>query len=249
MGRTQDVPGKFAVIRSDIDVPLGIVGKRYETISNAESLSILDGLMHEGCKVTHAGFYGHGQTVWASLDLGDFTVRGDTHRRKMRVSTSHDGTGSLKFSMHVWRLICKNGLMGWGKEEQVSIRHTRSYKDNIRQARHILGVADQYHIWFQEQLNKLTTVRCLSPRPLAEKWFNVESTKGQNAIAQVEYLYRYGKGNVGRTMYDLYNGLTEYVDHYKETGRNAEKREVSNLSGAGKKLKVQALKDILEAIK
>jgi phage/plasmid-like protein (TIGR03299 family) len=248
MGHCAPIPGKFVVVRSDIDHPLGVVGRRYTPISNAESFGILDGLVDGGAKVINAGFYKHGQTVFVNLDLGEFTVRGDTIRRRMNVRTSHDGTSSLGVTMSSWRMVCSNGMYGWGADETVSIRHTTSWKHQMSKAREVLGIAERYQIWFQGVLDNLTKAKCtdVQVRAMASDWFNEETTKGQNAIQTVTELYRYGRGNRGETWYDAYNGLTEYVDHYQSRGRSQEKKDLSNTMGAGKRLKVKALQDIIK---
>jgi phage/plasmid-like protein (TIGR03299 family) len=249
LGNVADIPGKFAVVRSDIDHPLGVVGKRYETVNNREALSILDGLIEGGATVTDAGMYNHGATVFATVDLGHFDVGGgDVLKRKIRVSTAHDGSGSIKAAMYSWRMICKNGLHGWGRDQSVSIRHTKNWRNMMAQARRVLGIAEQYFQWFEAQAVKLASTPTWRSEveTMAKNWFNEDTTKGQNAIKQVQELFVYGKGNNGRTWWDAYNGLTEYVDHYQSPGRSEEKKERSNAVGAGMKLKQTALRDIVQ---
>jgi phage/plasmid-like protein (TIGR03299 family) len=249
LGQVQDIPGKFAVVRSDIDHPLGVVGKRYETVNNAQALGILDGLLESGCSIADAGMYNHGATVFATVDLGHFDVGGgDVLKRKIRVSTAHDGSGSIKVSMYSWRMICKNGLHGWGRDQSVRIRHTSGWRNQMAQARHVLGIADRYYTWFEAQAVKLASAPAWRSdvETIAKNWFNENTTKGQNAIQQVVELFHYGKGNNGRTWWDGYNGLTEYVDHYQSPGRSEEKRERSSTVGAGMKLKQTALRDIVQ---
>jgi phage/plasmid-like protein (TIGR03299 family) len=249
LGNIADIPGKFAVVRSDIDHPLGVVGNRYETVNNRQALSILDGLIENGGIVSDAGMYNHGATVFATVDLGHFDVGGgDVLKRKIRVSTAHDGSGSIKAAMYSWRMICKNGLHGWGKDQSVSIRHTKNWRVMMQQARRVLGIADQYFAWFEAQATKLASAPAwrADVETIAKNWFNEDTTKGQNAIQQVQELFVYGKGNNGRTWWDAYNGLTEYVDHYQSPGRSEEKRERSSHVGAGMKLKQTALRDILQ---
>jgi hypothetical protein len=118
----------------------------------------------------------------------------------------------------------------------------------MAQARRVLGIAEQYFQWFEAQAVKLASTPTWRSEveTMAKNWFNEDTTKGQNAIKQVQELFVYGKGNNGRTWWDAYNGLTEYVDHYQSPGRSEEKKERSNAVGAGMKLKQTALRDIVQ---
>jgi hypothetical protein len=47
----------------------------------------------------------------------------DPHQSGFHVSTSEIGACDLSLSTLIWRLICTNGLMGWGDAEVVRVKH------------------------------------------------------------------------------------------------------------------------------
>jgi len=56
----------------------------------------------------------------------------------------------------------------------------------------------------------------------------------------VKNLFTHGQGNGQNTVWDLYNGYTEWVDHYRQS--DDDKRLVSSTIGTGVGLKEKAFK-------
>jgi hypothetical protein len=134
--------------------------------------------------------------------------------------------------------------MGWSDRDRIKIRHTESCQAKLKQARKVIGIADQYHTWFEAQARKLydSPISASAARDTIAKIIPSKdeepSTRVKNQRESIFDRFMYGKGNHGETKWDLYNGVTEYVDHYRT--KNVEKALESNLVGSGAKLKQQA---------
>ena len=60
----------------------------------------------------------------------------------------------------------------------------------------------------------------------------------ESLAKEIENLFQYGKGNSGETAFDLYNGVTEYVDHFR--GKDDSSRLANSMIGSGAAMKTNA---------
>ena len=73
------------------------------------------------------------------------------------------------------------------------------------------------------------------------------ATRLDNKIEQLVTLFKEGLGNEGKTRYDMFNAVTEYLDHHSvKTNVNTGRRLLSNLSGMQVNKKRKAVKHLLE---
>jgi len=82
--------------------------------------------------------------------------------------------------------------------------------------------------------NFLDTLMTPPAEGSSSRSISIHSNKREKVIE----LFEEGKGNNGSTMWDLYNGTTEFVDHF--FGSDVDKRFVSSLVGAGADMKNRA---------
>ena len=247
------VPDKWAVVRQDTLEPISVVGNQYEIVQNARVFGFFDGLVEQGLATFERAFSTHnGAKVSIIADLGDTNIGGDKGKKRLTLWTSHDGSSKITGILEVYRLVCSNGLMAFSKESSFAIKHTKSYGAKLNAAKHIIGIADQYFRWFEEQAEKLIEmpltrtkatqlIKCIIPAPDEQD----VSTRVQNQRDAVYNLYRYGKGNKGKTRWDLYNGIVEFVDHSRSKNRPEEVAVETNLVGSGAKLKQTAFETLL----
>lgn len=242
------VPDKFAVVRQDNGSPLSVVGNQYQIVQNSECFGFFDGLVEQGLATFHKAYSTHnGAKVNIIADLGETNIGGDNGRKRITLRTSHDGTCRITGILQVYRLVCSNGLMAYNKENSFAIKHTVSYTEKLRQAKKLIGIADQYYKWFKQQADRLVNIPLTTVKaqelikqimPAVDE-SNV-STRLQNERESVFNRFQYGDGNQGKTAWDLYNGIGEYVDHIRSKNRDQEIAVESNLVGSGAKLKQKA---------
>ena len=192
-----------------------------------------------------AGSIKAGKKVVVQAKLqGSFDVRpGDPCDRYITMINSHDGSTGLKAFFTPIRLFCMNQLQAAlkGAISSVSLRHTVNASQRMHDAMQVFGLSENYFEHFKERAafldNKIVDAQMVG-RFLDEVVGNTGSTKNSNHRNEVTRLFEQGKGNGQGSAYDLYNGLTEFVDHSKIS--DDEKRYESALVGAGARMKQAA---------
>ena len=259
------IPEHVAVVRTDNEKPLAIVGKNYEVIQNREAFEFLDGIVGAGRAVYEtAGALGAGEKVFIQLRLPD-NIEFLTADKKQEVinqyllcSNTHDGTGVIRLRFTPVRVVCQNtlnaALNGTCKSE-VRIRHTKSAKAKLDQAAEVLGIvkntADNTKEIFVRMSQKFVTpedIKTYLEKLLPVDKDAIRTTRRDNIVSVMEKLVMTGKGNDGKTVWDLYNGVTEYVDHHCVVKGENDRWENATF-GAGFARKEAAFNLALELVK
>jgi phage/plasmid-like protein (TIGR03299 family) len=144
-GIMKRVDSLYATVRSDNNHPLGIVGKGYTPIQNADGFEVLDSLTQNGAaRFDTAGALGLGETVWMlMLAESDLKIAGDIVKPYFLATTSHDGSSRLRVRNVATRVVCQNTLgqaMGEKVAREVAISHTKNAKAKMADAAKILGL-------------------------------------------------------------------------------------------------------------
>jgi len=243
-----NVPNHKAIVRADNKAVLGIVGQNYQPVQNTTAFAFLDTLVQKNKAVYENVFEvdnGSRMIVQAKLD-NDFDVRaGDTVASYITMMNSFDGSTPFKVFFTPIRLFCTNQLTrAWrSKADSITIKHTANVEAKADEAFKVLCAAQKYFEQFKVQ--SIIMAQKILDKKMVENFissiFNEEekrSTKTYNIIDEVLELSENGKGNNGNTVWDLYNGVTEYVDWYR--GKDDDKRIASALLGSGNALKDKA---------
>ncbi len=241
-----NVPDHQAIVRNDTNKVLGIVGNRYEIFQNTQALGICDVFSQEyGASYETAGCLREGRKVFLQLKVGgtDEIRKGDKISRYLTVLNSHDGSSSVRIFACPIRIICQNTLnMALRNIEYgVSVRHTESMDDRLKEAFKAFNLTQAHFVKFKEMAQFLA--RKQLDRIKVERFINdlmpdTGSTRVDNQRKRVIELYEGGKGNGQGTAWDLMNGATEYVDHFRTS--DPEKRLESAMLGSGGQLKQRA---------
>lgn len=169
----------FAMVRDDTAGVLGVVGKAYQPFQNAEALDLLNDILLSGdVTVETAGVLWEGKKVWVLANIPkDLTIEGDVHVPYLCVSTTHDGSGSIRADLTMMRVECQNSLR-WAIRNPHLIeeleargvknpspswthRHSTNVKTKAADARRMLGFAvdflDAYEKDIQALMAKVVT--------------------------------------------------------------------------------------------
>lgn len=162
------VTGKFATVRQDISLPLGVVGDVYTSFQNHEGRELVEVLLDGGeIEIETAGSLNNGATVWVLVKLHrDLMVNGDQHIAYLLFTWSHDGTSSIRVLPTPVRVVCANTL-GWalhGARTQWTAHHTTNVSRRIQQARETLGLAWKYYDEFETEARQLMDLRVSDPK-------------------------------------------------------------------------------------
>lgn len=242
-----DVTTHKGIIRTDTGAILGINGIGYSIFQNTEAMSLMEVMLAEktDIKLDSIISYDGGRKVQLTATTGHIKIGKDDLEKKVSIINSFDGSANFMATFWLKKLVCSNGLRAFVKESQVALRHSGDIQAKLKNAFHILQLSENHFDHFQAIANKLTEKiadRAMVDAFIAEMVGELGSTRQQNIAQDIEHLFQHGKGNEGKTAWDLYNGFTEYVDHYR--GKDEGKRLASAMGGSGMNQKIHAL-DVL----
>ena len=223
------IPDTFVTLRTDTHAPLGVVGKDYTCISNAEAFAFFDGVLGEsqGQIETCAALHGGKKTfMLAKMPEISEIVPGDRLEQYLLVHTSHDGTTNTEVLFTSVRVVCANTLAASlrGQTNRIKVRHTTNCKDRLTQATAVLAQSRSYMGKMKEAAQHLakTSVTRVEVGAFLDAMFPVkEDAKrvGSNETSRekVLQLMETGKGQdipgVGGTAWALLNGYTQWAQY------------------------------------
>jgi phage/plasmid-like protein (TIGR03299 family) len=272
-GDLLQVPDNYIVRRKDTLAPLSVMSSRYTPIQNQEVFDFADSIIGEGQAVWDtAGSLAGGRKIFMQVELeGKLFLRSnpdDTTVKKILFISSHDGSKALQGMITPIRTVCANTMNAAlrNHSNMFKVFHRKNFADKRNEAAKILELAHAYFDDLQVVMNDLaeqevTTsyvegfLGSLLPASKEEV-----PTRTENRRTELSNLFQNGRGNNGRTKWDLYNAVTEYVDHHSvgrlsttrtlrsEASDNieAETRFERAILGSGSVLKQRAL-DLLIA--
>lgn len=264
--KTVPFPDRFVIARDDNDAPLGVATGVYQILQNKTVFSFMDAIVQEKMATFDQVLslrQGRRLVVTARLPESVSVLGKDKIDTYFLLSTTHDGTGATCGMMLPKRLFCANQLPGLAGKYSFNIKHTISLIGKVDIVRRALGIAKQS---LDGLLNKAET--------MARKQYNMvivsqflegiglkkeekESTRKQNIRDNILNLAEFGYGNdipgIKGSLWALYNGVTQHVDHKVPKKLETDGELASNvdslLFGSGARLKEQALKVALELSK
>jgi phage/plasmid-like protein (TIGR03299 family) len=265
-GQIYRVPDKKIIVRKDTKEYISTVGDGYTVVQFREAFQEMgDELIGAGgAHIETAGILGNGSKGWLMARLpGDIVVDGtkgkDSIRRYLLIYTAHDGTAKLSVITSPVRTVCENTVRAAFAEMDagsVSIRHSKNAKVQMSKASATLAAANEHYAKFAESINLFAskgtsedTVREYLMNLIPDKADAKHKTRSENIRAEIANLAVNGKGQdmegVKGTVWALYNGVTEYVDHSRGTRGDsdavrAENRLESVWFGSGAQLKDKA---------
>jgi len=264
----QEIPDQFLVRRKDNLHPLSIMTKKYQVIQNHETFSFADEIIGTGKAVWDtAGSINGGRVVFMQVELeGHLFLKSnpdDKTVKKVLFVNSHDGSKALMGMVTPCRVVCSNtlGQALRNNSNQFKIYHRKNFQSKKDEAAKILGLASAYFDDLQIVMDTLAEQKVV--KSYVEGFVNTlipsskdeVSTRTENRRNQITHLFSNGKGNNGETKWDLYNAVTEYVDHHSN-GRvtatrldrseamvdiEAETRFERSILGSGATLKQKAM--------
>lgn len=152
--------GTYRVRNSGEIMPLGIVGKDYHIIQEAEGFAFLDKVVDTGeALISSAGLLNDGRRSFCCLRLPEGVMVGGQDAVDMYafVTMGHDGSLSLKGAVTPIRVVCQNTVTA-GLATAISsfvIRHTKNAVDRMRQAQELLQVTYAYADEWAAEMDKM----------------------------------------------------------------------------------------------
>ena len=246
-----------AVTRDNGLVPLHISGNRYSIIQNedvwrtmSEAFNGVDVEHKLSCVGTLCGL----KRFFISVELGGgsgFEVNGDKFYGNLNFVTSHDGSIAFRAYDSLIRIVCNNTL-NWSiegeKNMDFKVYHKGNAGDHCKKLGKYLNAVLTGRQHFVEAMEELESIQVADTdiEPVIAGYFlnlafgrgeKLEefSTRTRNQIDGIAQLARHGRGNRGKTLYDVWNGVTEYYTSGDGVGKTTSEgsRAYSSEFGTG----------------
>jgi phage/plasmid-like protein (TIGR03299 family) len=236
------VPNSYATVRNDNNSVLGVVGKDYEVVQNADAFQFFDAIVgnDSGIKYETAGALGKGERIFITAKLPGYIRVGkqDLIEQYLFLTTSHDGFGSITAAFTPTRIVCNNTLNAALKNHTnaIKIRHTASANDRLKQAHTLMGISHVMASELEELFNHWTTVRItdkqvkqlieLALSPNKEVLKNLKDGNSDKLSTTytniVDNAFGYALGNPAQqmdttagTLFGAYNAVTGYYQNVR----------------------------------
>lgn len=244
----REIPGKFALVRTDTGMPLSVVGSQFTALQQADALRPFDTLVGDGILAyNRAGSSRGGQRVWIQATMPRIESRpigkakvGDTVGAYVMLSHDHGEGMAVRTTLVIEALICLNGMRSQSLHGGRSIRHSASVAQRVSDAMFSLDP-------IRKQLEAdaaLATALSEATVPnddavahfLAAVWREdvSETVDGRRAVQVAELFDGAGIGadleTRRGTWWGLYSALSEYLTHH--SGRSEHTRTESRVWGA-----------------
>jgi phage/plasmid-like protein (TIGR03299 family) len=262
------VDQRKAVVRTDTNDVLGVVGNSYQPVQNHQCFGFLDAIVAEGeLKYHTAGALGKGERIWMLAKLpGEIRINDseDVTEKFLLLHNSHDGTSSLRVFFTPIRVVCANTLAmaeTRSRGSGIAIAHKGNLVSKIAEAQEILGFAKRFYDDAEEKINRLASFHP-SRQQLEDYFYNLYPDaddagrfRARNIRRELIRLFEYGRGQeipqTKLTAWSAFNAVTEFVDHHRQTrGQSYYDKVSARLKsawfGSGAKLKTEAWKQALE---
>ena len=227
--------GYFGVKRMDTNEVFAIVRKNYQPIQTIDILKPFHEIVTEfGAAYTNAGVISNGSKIWIQAQLpNSVEIRNnDVIKPYIMMLVSHDGKRTNAMFPYTSRIACNNQFYQMTKSISTSdrISHQRSWENQLEICHRGFVTAIKSTADFAEQARELDS-KSMSKSELEKfvgKIFKDSKVKINNKEATVSAdtaretvisLFSVGEGNTGKTRWDAFNAVTEYLDHHKGSKR------------------------------
>lgn len=155
-----EIPRYRANTRDSDNSVLGIVSNKYQIVQNADAFEFTDSLIGNGVTYETAGSLKSGKTIWLLAKLEGTTIAGDDIDPYICFTNTHDGTGSIKVCMTPVRVVCCNTLNFalQSASRTWSAKHMSNIFSKLQEAKHTLGLANNYMTELKEMSEHLATI-------------------------------------------------------------------------------------------
>jgi phage/plasmid-like protein (TIGR03299 family) len=267
-----EVPDFYATVRKDNENVLGVVGKDYEVVQNAEAFSFFDAIVDgEGVMYETAGALGKGERIFITAKLPGYIKVGDDDliEKYLFLTTSHDGYGSITAAFTPIRIVCNNTLNAALRNcsNSIKIRHTLNVKERLEQAHKVMGISNKlsqemegiFNQWSKVSITDTAVKKLvqLALVPNKEVLQNLQKGKEDELSTcfknMCDSAFDYAMSSPSQqtettkgTLFGAYNAVTGYFQNVR-TFKDDEAKLKSLLFGGTGQLRSQAAFDLCEA--
>jgi len=225
-----------AVVRSDTNAILGVVGKDYMPLQNLNAFTFFDSFIESNqAQYETAGSLRDGKRVWvlAKINADIDVVKGnDILERYVLLSNSHDGTTAVRAGFTNIRVVCANTLAvshSSANSRLIRVRHGRNVRENLDRVAEIMNLAnrefeatlEQYKFLANREINSTDLEKYVKMVMVGDKKLELNPEAGSRILNKIIPLFEKGRGNdmpeIKHTYWSAYNAISEYLQYEKGT--------------------------------
>jgi len=122
--------GYDLLVNMDTKAPVGLISPGYNLVTNQELIDVFNEASAGVPKFAITDHMNSNGSAWIRqmvFDAANMTYNiggsNDEVRVMLEISNSYNGQSSLELRMKMWRQVCSNGLMGWGRLQTLRFKH------------------------------------------------------------------------------------------------------------------------------
>ena len=221
------MPKHVAIIRSDNQSVLSVMGNAYQPYHNQELLELLFRVSQmTGFDIARAGFFGDGQKVFFQMKSEDLTLGNDLVEGYLTAINSFDGSTSLAFGASNVTISCQNTFFSAFKQLDNKARHTKNLVKRVDEICIELEKvkAEEARIFGDIRLLNRTDFDEETKEMVIRKLFAIKgdkdlddeddvATRTRRKIDTFKVDLRTELEQKGNTMWGLFSGVTKYTTH------------------------------------
>jgi phage/plasmid-like protein (TIGR03299 family) len=232
----------YAIVRSDTNNVLGVVGSGYTALNNRDAFSFFQDWLDAKLVELHtSGSLFSGRKCWILAKICQNNIQdvlpNDSIRRYILLSNSFDGSSAVRLGFVNCRVVCNNTLAAaHNSAESKLIRsvHSSKIKQNLEEIKSIMNVAQQefqasmekYRFLAKKQINTSDLTKYVKILLEIDKKEEKDiSTRSKNIMKKIFDLMEASPqkiAGVSGTYWAAYNSFNQYLVHHQ--GNNAENR-------------------------
>lgn len=234
------IPRKSAVVRTDNNAVLGVVGNKYVPIQNQQVLDLIEaGAEKVGLEVTRGLVFDKGAKYCIQIKSDNLIINDDLVEGYITGVNSHDGSTAFRFGNTNETISCKNQFNRLFKTHlKTSFRHTASASSQID------ALAKDLENQLQLEQQMFQQMKQLAEAPLKDFGTKVTdiilnevaglnatleeeiSTKKQNIVEELKDSLAGEIHSKGKTLWGAFSGVTHYTTHKVSHRANHDRQKV-----------------------
>ena len=226
----------FGVVKTDDETQIGVVGKDYKVVQNAEGFNFLQEVLDYGAIIETAGHFDNFGKTFILVKTDSIKVLDDKIDPYLLFSNSFNGSSGVQAMFTPIRVICKNTLALAIKEavNKITIRHSSNAIERLTVAQDILkkqhiylnkfkGISEKLAVtpFSEKKYNELVVPTALKQLKLLDENGNLKDSNWAEDI-QDSLLQVYKADdlqNYNNTAYKALQAIADFESHY-EPGRD-----------------------------
>ena len=231
-----NIPNKKALMRSDTNDCLGVVGSGYNILQNTEAFKFFEPFVENGLATLEtAGSLFNGKRVFilAKIAGDDMEVqKGDFVEKYILLSNAHDGSQAVKVGYTPIRVVCNNTLT-CAETSQTSqlirVYHKTNVSQTLQDLRETMDLVNKQFIATEEKYKELAKkqvstadldkyVKRVFSKKKLEDMYNTPSEYTDEQVEKfrkklMEHVEEVFEKELVHNRWTMYNAVNHYLNH------------------------------------